>query len=92
MLSFNKVHVHIAAVVEPVVTEVGVVGLIVLLEHTVLMHVAQRHEIAEALPSSGEGDIVLGLPGIILEDFLLPVYIREHDRLISKTETLGDKV
>ena len=88
----GEVHVHIAAVVEPVVTEVGVVGLIVLLEHTVLMHVAQRHEIAEALPSSGEGDIVLGLPGIILEDFLLPVYIREHDRLISKTETLGDKV
>ena len=88
---FRKVDVDVRPVVISVIGVVRVVGQVELLHYAVLVEIAKGDEVAEAGRASGQGDIVLGLPGLVLEDVVVPVHIREHYRVTAGFEHIQDE-
>ena len=88
---FRKVDVDVCPVVISVIGVVRVVGQVELLHYAVLVEIAKGDEVAEAGRTSGQGDIVLGLPGLVLEDVVVPVHIREHYRVTAGFEHIQDE-
>ena len=80
--SLGQLEVEVGAIVIPVVREVVIVAhRRNLLHETVLVHEAERHEIADLVGTAGDVHVVLGLEEGLAEHQLMPLGIREHHRV-----------